>query len=125
MSYCFKTTVLADNYCFKMRYYYLKIAKIAQRWGIRPRSPCLRWMEALFPEPPAPPALPPLRNPGYATAQPYKAQKPFWDNKITSYIDQVSRYPFEMVPPSISRSSDCEADEYQRVGVSRHQPLAV
>jgi len=35
---CFKITILAEI-CIKMRYFYLEIAKIAQRWDLLPQTP--------------------------------------------------------------------------------------
>jgi len=55
MSYCFKTTILAEI-CTKMRYFYRKIAK---KKSPRAEGSALR-----------PP--PPLRNPGYATIREYQ-----------------------------------------------------
>jgi len=67
-----------------MRYFYRKIAKIAQRWGICPQKPPLpseagglylkvsppdsQWSPAAGGSASRPPP-PPLRNPGYATVQ--------------------------------------------------------
>jgi len=56
MSYCFKTTILAET-C-KNAHFYWKIAKLAQTWGLRPKTHL----------PPAdggePPPNPLLTNPG-------------------------------------------------------------
>jgi len=51
--------------------FYLKIAKIAQRWGLRPQTPLLPAAGGFVPRPPPKP-LTPLRNPGYATGPGYK-----------------------------------------------------
>jgi len=60
---CFKTTILPEI-CIKMCYFYWKIAKIAQRCGLRPQTPCLWRLRALPPAAALRVSLPdPCQNP--------------------------------------------------------------
>jgi len=70
MSYCFKITILAQM-CIKMRYFYSKIAKFAQRWGLGPHTPLPPAAGGFTPRP----RQHPMRNLGYATGTVYLS---FW-----------------------------------------------
>jgi len=54
MSHCFKIPILSEI-CIKMRYFYWKIAKLAQHWGLRPLTPLPPAAGGFAPRPPANP----------------------------------------------------------------------